>query len=907
MSVKSDKESEQAVRNQDKKKKKDLNLFKKKKWTCEGEPLWRIYFNSRKKADLPRQDLEPSQEMYPYECYPLNILNRRRAQLLDQIQSSHFNPGDERKKIRIWRNMKADPEIDMSSFLKTESSPEVELAAAESWTTGKCIPYLDQVLGLGAIDLNIGDVDVDDYATCRELGHARVPAVCQATKKTHHIVDRSTGERPGLVDGDYVTCEFESKGDDRLVYTQVCLRGTKGMHLIELARERTKTWKFCFYQALVALYLEKGVKIRAMKRPELMKLTGDLGQEKKKLFFDKPVHEGTKEIEQWFDKLPDNCGNCVFRTGKFALTFWKDGSFWYLYNPYRCDKFGFWDDNGKASIIKFCSRVALRRHLMILLVRAYAYGVNGGDLEQREDNFGDLESEKIDVGNEGDGNVESEEVNLTNGEKELENVNDGVQENDEVNLENEENNLEGNNLEKNEDENKESDEKKLENEKNNLEKNEDDNPESDEKNLENEENVNDQKEIQDNDETVAEKDLVEDNILENVETGENLASDKKKEKNAEEIRKNDEINPENQEENTSIEENLYIKQRNQDNNSGNDKLTIQIFQLNYNCVKLHNLKLLCKNSSNSKTRPITKKIDEYDLSSSNLNSELVSSTEHIEKPSWLSENRITWSKVSSASPCRKSCWHEYLVEEPRKLFSLWGEIHPTGRMFSPENRGKQIYACYLVCLGMSRIMAPEYWSSKTLDTVVMCGDRYYASSRLQSDAALGNSIDNNNDQRNNADVDRARTSWESYLTRHFKIGDMLFEVKVLSAIYGRLYSRNSLWKILQQMFLTHSYGVLTCESSCLAIFKFCGAYYVFDTNSFGPPIFDYGRGVAYLLRATSFQKLLKTLILIVNSLESSRFSVNPVEILKIIDVESPCNKIKEKKLKKKLKRTKGCK
>ncbi|XP_044576999.1 uncharacterized protein LOC123260113 [Cotesia glomerata] len=426
--------------------------------------------------------------------------------------------------------MKADPQIDMSSFIKTESAPEVEL---ESWTTGeRCIPYRDQVLGLGAIDSNVGDVDVDDYATCRELGHARVPAVCLATKKTHQIVDRSTGERPGLVDGDYVTCEFESKGDYRIVYTQVCLRGTKGMHLIELARERTKTWKFCFYQALVALlaktqlrykfatsnnidyiydlawmlflhvgslsinhklrlddvvvynynycvelelvqelkdvekisgagfrFLEKGVKIRAMKRPELMKLTGELGQEKKKLFLDKPVHEGTKEIEQWFDKLPDNCRNCVFKTGKFALAFWKDGSFWYLYNPYRCDKFGFWDDNGKASVIKFCSRVALRRHLMILLVRAYAYRVNGGDLEQKEDHFEDLKSEKIGADNKDDGNVESGEVNFTNDEKKLENVNDGeVQENDEGNLENEENNLE-----ENEDENPESDEKKLEN------------------------------------------------------------------------------------------------------------------------------------------------------------------------------------------------------------------------------------------------------------------------------------------------------------------------------------------------------------------------------------------------------------------------------------------------------------
>lgn len=66
---------------------------------------------------------------------------------------------------------------------------------------------------------------------------------------------------------------------------------------------------------------------------------------------------------------------CFFfkRTPRFAVAYWEDGKFWYLYNPYRCDKLGFFSWDGYACLSKHCSKEALKRHLMILILRAYAY------------------------------------------------------------------------------------------------------------------------------------------------------------------------------------------------------------------------------------------------------------------------------------------------------------------------------------------------------------------------------------------------------------------------------------------------------------------------------------------------------------------------------------------------------
>lgn len=88
-----------------------------------------------------------------------------------------------------------------------------------------------------------------DLANRKELGYVRVPVTRPDSRKL--MVERAVGERPGLVDGDYVIVELPANR----VYANVVLRGLKGMHLLEMSslRERKNTWKFCFYQAVVAL------------------------------------------------------------------------------------------------------------------------------------------------------------------------------------------------------------------------------------------------------------------------------------------------------------------------------------------------------------------------------------------------------------------------------------------------------------------------------------------------------------------------------------------------------------------------------------------------------------------------------------------------------------------------------
>lgn len=89
-----------------------------------------------------------------------------------------------------------------------------------------------------------------DFANRKELDYVRVP-VSYPESKRKLTVERAVGERPGLVDGDYVIVKLPFNR----VYANVVLRGLKGMHLLEMSllRERKNTWKFCFYQAVVAL------------------------------------------------------------------------------------------------------------------------------------------------------------------------------------------------------------------------------------------------------------------------------------------------------------------------------------------------------------------------------------------------------------------------------------------------------------------------------------------------------------------------------------------------------------------------------------------------------------------------------------------------------------------------------
>ncbi|XP_033322662.1 uncharacterized protein LOC117218419 [Megalopta genalis] len=822
----------------EKKKRKPFSMEKcmEKRWKCDNMPNWEIFMNAfledqvqqerddifkhRKPATISKFPRVQSEEdlATPHKCLPLNAFQFQDKQDLP-------NKMDRSKMVRIWKNMRANHPVHIS---KSDVNVHTEVKKTDSgkwpglWpcTKRNLVAEMRErrrqerkrrkdLFPCEPDDEKDGFDDTgNDYSDRKELGHARIPPVCPTPVKELQV-DRAAGENPGLVDGDYIVFELPSKGKIARIYADVCIHGLVGMHLPELGlfRQRRKTWKFCFYQAIVALlaktqlrykyawsanidyiydhawmlYTHMGMtnvnakhrlddivvynykysieielvrelndvpvitgvgfdyeepnlaRKRKLERKNLMNVQLELGAEKMTDDQRTPVHKGLKKLEDWFDKLKIRYRNCIYRTSRFCVAFWKDNLFWYLYNPYRCDQYGFWNDNGFACIVKFCTRESLRRHLMILTLRAYVYEVPKSTMQKHKE-----------------ATAKTEPVLLA-----------------------------------------------------------EDAP------------------------AIAEP-----------------------------------------EEGPPWEEECY---------------TVQIFQVTHLCCQIHNLRLLQRMAPKPAQRLVKMKtIDDCPFDPLDTRDACMIEQEEgdirdaIEKPTWLKLYKITWAKCTPVAQKKKSKdtgngkmrWHQYVVEESNKLFSLWGELHITDGMFDRENRGMQTYACYVVCAGMTRIMAPEYWSSKTLDVIAMCGDRYYTHSKLEAQfKATKNEYSHVN-------------CWNRYLTSHFTIGETMFEANVLPAICGRLYSKSCryLWQTLEQMFLKYKFGILTCESSCLGIFKFCGSYYVCDVNSVGPPLFSYGEGAVYLLRATYFYKFITVLVLTVGSPECSQFAVNPIEILKVIEV-----------------------
>ncbi|XP_033226602.1 uncharacterized protein LOC117179071 [Belonocnema kinseyi] len=850
------KEEKSKEQNEKTKTQKNKRKCSSKKWTCDDENVWRNYMMSfiekyrrLKRADKPKEKNPAalpgfsqlvSSENIPQglKCFPLNTFHQNyKANLLREL-----TPDD---KADILSSLQQDvPKLSKNiSKIWPGTSPYIKRKLAEEW---KHIEKITKSKRMGVLPCLLETEDIseygpnDDYISHKGLGHARIPRTHPKIAK-YLMVDRAAGENPGLVDGDYILLEFSSKKKGKRIYADVCLRGLKGMHIVELSprREREKTWKFCFYQAVVALlaktqlryklawsvnvdyiydhawmlFLHMGyINIRKnqrfddivvynykygielelihelkeipritdvnsdfeektlkkqeeLERKELMHTSEVIGSEKNSITQKLLVHKTTKEIEDWFDKLDLQNKNCVFRTTRFALAFWKDGLYWYLYNPFRCDQFGLWNDCGYGCIMKFCSRESLKRHLMILLLRAYVYEAH---LVVNEDGTDEQENGENEHEGQGGG---KKKCNTFEGD--IPNEGDGDRENQRENS----------------------------------------------------------------------------------------------------------SNPDGLEEESELKKDVF---------------TIQIFQMTYHCCEFHNIKLLQRGVPKQKLHSLPKNelyacpVDSDELSDSCVNEEEkefdICGREKLEKQSWLKSMRITWARLSSTEKeknekdiiTKKLKWHHYYVEEEGKLFSLWGQVHIKDPIFPVENRGKQCNACYVIFAGMTKLMAPEYWSPRTLDAILFCGDGYYTSSVLEAEEK------SRKPEYVNVEC------WNNYLSEYFKIGELLFQVRVLPEICGKIYVKSNryLWKTLEQFFLKYRFGILTCENVCLGISKYCEAYYIFDAHSFGPPLFQYGTGNAYMLRATYFFKFITILIITIGSPECSQFSLNPIEILQIHDLNN---------------------
>lgn len=111
----------------------------------------------------------------------------------------------------------------------------------------------------------------------------------------------------------------------------------------------------------------------------------------------------------------------------------------------------------------------------------------------------------------------------------------------------------------------------------------------------------------------------------------------------------------------------------------------------------------------------------------------------MENHNWLKMRTILWVKKPKKIPCPGNCedkpqgtsekcnqeekWHNFEVLTPQYLYVLWGNLHIVDTIFPLKNRYNQSDACYAVCAGMIQVHVPEYWTSETLDAIVVCGDR----------------------------------------------------------------------------------------------------------------------------------------------------------------------------------------
>lgn len=144
--------------------------------------------------------------------------------------------------------------------------------------------------------------------------------------------------------------------------------------------------------------------------------------------------------------------------------------------------------------------------------------------------------------------------------------------------------------------------------------------------------------------------------------------------------------------------------------------------------------------------------------------------------------------------------------------------------------------------------------------------------------------------------------WDERPNDKFRIGEIVFDLQAKTAMQGRLFVRNDqcLWRTLRRFFQKRTFGILTCESAQLAVFKHYGIYYLLDVASYGPPIFDRGAGMVYLLRATCLTDLLRNLILVIGTPECRRFTLRPMEIVKVVDLADAdeCGRVKVDECKK---------
>lgn len=244
----------------------------------------------------------------------------------------------------------------------------------------------------------------------------------------------------------------------------------------------------------------------------------------------------------------------------------------------------------------------------------------------------------------------------------------------------------------------------------------------------------------------------------------------------------------------------------------------------------------------------------YELERKDVKLEKLSGMRFYEDDAWLDVDPLPWSMRLQKTIDGKvrgradTLWHNWNIELPKSLFSLFGTIHQLSEKFSPETRGRQTLANLTVAIGMTDIYDFPQWNAAVLDAILVNGDNYFTECIKDID---------------DKDYEIAIED----LKGECSIFPYKFSVAFVPFVSGTMFlvhpKQFNLYKGLRAFFDTH-------ESRCGIVSVTKGEwkkhlafgrtqereYFMFDSDSFGAPMFVDYDGTCYILRCASFKRLL---------------------------------------------------
>lgn len=215
-------------------------------------------------------------------------------------------------------------------------------------------------------------------------------------------------------------------------------------------------------------------------------------------------------------------------------------------------------------------------------------------------------------------------------------------------------------------------------------------------------------------------------------------------------------------------------------------------------------------------------------------------------------SKIPWSRLEDSNVVGmkrntiNSKYKEFDIEIPNELYSLWGTMHPRNKMFSRRSRGKQYLAnCVVVCM-MANLYKLDEWNPELMDEIIRNGDWYFNEST--KDISL---------EDYEVSVEDMNTSYQ-FNSFQFKIN---IQLHVAGIVYDSRLDEFNVARALPYFFEKYTYGILQSHGKILAFGKGTFGYFMYDSETRGPPVFEPGMGAPYILKCTTLKRLLHSIIM----------------------------------------------